>query len=79
MKRFAWLGFLILAVCMPAFAVPVHGPGLHENPIVLDDGSGQVGTVGIYNSTNLLIDEKGVMVFDVSFDDDWKIECRRRK
>ena len=73
MKRFAWLVSALLAVCMPAFAAQINGPGLYETPMYLDDATTPSGIVGIYNSRNLELDEKGVLVVDVSFDDGWLV------
>ncbi|MCH5372545.1 MAG: choice-of-anchor O protein [Planctomycetes bacterium] len=67
MKRFGWLGALILAVWLPAFAGPaVNGPGLFQTPMMLDDMSTPGGSMEVYNS-------KDELIVDVSFDDGWLI------
>lgn len=51
MKRHTWLGFLMLAVCLPAFAVPIHGPGLHEAPIYAEgEPDVPIGSFDVYNT-----------------------------
>ena len=76
MRRFTWL-FLILAVCMPAFAAQMNGPGLHETPMILDDEDplpleslenldGQ-SLMSVYNT-------KGEFIVDISMKNGWKIQ-----
>ena len=64
----------MMAVCLsPAFAAPtVHGPGLHETPLMLDDVSDPWGLMEVYNT-------KGELIVDVSVNDPallagWSIE-----
>ena len=74
MRRFRWLFLLITAAwLLPAFAAPtVHGPGLHETPLMLDDVSDPWGLMEVYNTKGELIVD--ISVNDSSLLDGWLIE-----
>jgi hypothetical protein len=57
---------LLLAVWLPAFAVPTHGPGLHQTPLILDDETDSAGLLEVYNS-------RGEFIADVAIDGGWLI------
>jgi hypothetical protein len=66
MKHLRWLTVLLLAVWLPALAVPTHGPGLHQAPLILDDETDPGGLLEVYNS-------RGELIVDVALDGGWLI------